>query len=181
MVSALDVARQFVLLAERDGELVDQLRLYKLMYYAQGWALAWYKEPLFADRIEAWPLGPVPAETRGALQAFGKNPVRDLGPPESLTDRAGQIIESVWHGYRKHSSIGLSELTHQEAPWKDAYRPANGAAHAVISEDALCEYFGAVHERETGEPAGSLAEADRAYHEGRTVSLDDVLEELSRP
>lgn len=34
-------------------------RLHKLAYFCQGWSLALTDEPLFANRIEAWPHGPV--------------------------------------------------------------------------------------------------------------------------
>ncbi|WP_375339284.1 Panacea domain-containing protein [Planktothricoides raciborskii] len=35
------------------------VKLQKLLYYAQAWALVWDKKPLFPERIEAWVNGPV--------------------------------------------------------------------------------------------------------------------------
>src|SRR5688500_5047510 len=42
----------------RDGAGRRQVKLQKLLYYAQGWLLAWYREPLFTDAVEAWAWGP---------------------------------------------------------------------------------------------------------------------------
>src|SRR5438552_2691079 len=61
MASYLDVARYFVQLAGEgeDGDPLTPMRLHKLLYYAQGWALAVLGKPLFTGRFEAWVHGPV--------------------------------------------------------------------------------------------------------------------------
>lgn len=176
MVPALDVARQFVILAARDGELMDQMRLYKLMYYAQGWSLAWYLEPLFNDRIKAWKQGPVPVSVRRKLKYHGGAPIQNLGRPESLTDRARNLIEAVWEKYRAHSAWGLSVMTHGEPPWKNAYRPdADGRCRTVITNEALLAYFGRLYEEDTGEPPGSEGKIERQHAAGELIPLADFL------
>jgi uncharacterized phage-associated protein len=35
------------------------MKLQKLLYYCQGWHLAWDGEPLFGEEFEAWLSGPV--------------------------------------------------------------------------------------------------------------------------
>jgi len=180
MVSALDVARQFVILAGRDGELLDQMRLYKLIYYAQGWSLAWYLEPLFDDQIKAWKQGPVPASIRRKLKFHGKAPIRNLGRPEHLTGRARDLIEAVWEKYRSQSSWGLSVLTHGEPPWKNAYRPdAAGRCANVITNESLLVYFGRLYEEDTGEPPGSEAKIERQHAAGELIPLDVALARLA--
>jgi len=61
--SAFDIANYFLLKAqeaqEEDQELISNLKLQKLIYYAQGIHLASEGTPLFPDRIEAWTYGPV--------------------------------------------------------------------------------------------------------------------------
>lgn len=180
MVSALDVARQFVILAARDGELMDQMRLYKLMYYAQGWSLAWYLEPLFDDQIKAWKQGPVPASVRRKLKYHAGHPIPNLGRPEALTTRERDLIQAVWEKYRKHSSWGLSALTHGEPPWKDAYRPdAPGRCGNVITNEALLDYFGRLYEEDTGEPPGSEAKIERQHAAGELIPLEEALARLA--
>ena len=40
-------------------ETTTTMKLQKLLYYCQGWHLAWEGVPLFEEPIEAWANGPV--------------------------------------------------------------------------------------------------------------------------
>ena len=52
MLSAQDVADFFLHpLVEEDGELMTNLKLQKLLYYAQGYALAILDRPMFPETI----------------------------------------------------------------------------------------------------------------------------------
>ena len=63
-IGAKIVARWFVNHADRaSGEAITQLKLQKLVYYADAWFLANFDEPLIKEDFEAWAHGPVvPAE-----------------------------------------------------------------------------------------------------------------------
>jgi uncharacterized phage-associated protein len=54
-VSIVDVAEH--ILAEQ-GEM-STMKLHKLLYFSQGWAMAWTGKPLFPEDFEAWASGPV--------------------------------------------------------------------------------------------------------------------------
>jgi hypothetical protein len=54
MMPAHDVAKYFVSLVDEEaGDSITNLKLQKLLYYAQGAHLALYDGPLFPERIEA--------------------------------------------------------------------------------------------------------------------------------
>ena len=57
--NAQDVANFFIGRFQEAQDPVTNLKLQKLLYYAQGWYLAFFDEPLFDERIEAWLHGPV--------------------------------------------------------------------------------------------------------------------------
>jgi uncharacterized phage-associated protein len=60
--SALTIAKYFLSIPDEDaGELVSNLKLQKLLYYAQGYHVAVHgiKGPLFNDKVYAWKHGPV--------------------------------------------------------------------------------------------------------------------------
>ena len=57
--AALTVAKWFIAWAEAEGEELSNLKLQKLLYYAQGHHLAEAHQPLFAEQIQAWSHGPV--------------------------------------------------------------------------------------------------------------------------
>ena len=58
MADVTDVARYVV---DRCGSLTT-IKLQKLLYYCQGWHLAWESDKLFDAEIEAWANGPVVQE-----------------------------------------------------------------------------------------------------------------------
>lgn len=60
-MKALDVAKYFLFLARNReaGDTISNLKIQKMLYYAQGYSLALFNKPLFDDRIEAWKHGPV--------------------------------------------------------------------------------------------------------------------------
>ena len=53
------VANFFLDQAQEEGQKLDHMKLQKLAYIAHGWHLAITGEPLFHERVEAWPYGPV--------------------------------------------------------------------------------------------------------------------------
>lgn len=62
--SALDIAEWFLyynrsIMEEYDAEYISNLKLQKLLYYAQGCYLALRDKSLFCDNILAWKHGPV--------------------------------------------------------------------------------------------------------------------------
>ena len=58
---AIDIANKLLTRAKREenGELMSNLKLQKMLYYEQGFHLAYFDTPLFKDEIEAWMYGPV--------------------------------------------------------------------------------------------------------------------------
>ncbi|HEU0080276.1 MAG TPA: type II toxin-antitoxin system antitoxin SocA domain-containing protein, partial [Longimicrobiaceae bacterium] len=60
MHSALDVAAWFLNEVDRkSGDSITNLKLQKLVYYAQAWAVTLLGRPLFEEKVEAWAHGPV--------------------------------------------------------------------------------------------------------------------------
>lgn len=122
---------------EEFGDNITNLKLQKLVYYAQGFHLAWYDERLFDDPIEAWAHGPVVRQLYVKYQACGSNPI--LSPegfdPNSIDEQTRELLEEVYAVYGQFSAWGLRNLTHDEAPWKDTQR------NQVIPDEAMKQYF----------------------------------------
>ena len=70
-VGVQDVAQY--ILDTLDG--VTTKKLQKLCYYAQGFALAKLKTPLFMDDIDRWQHGPVISSLWREYSQFGSNPI----------------------------------------------------------------------------------------------------------
>jgi len=141
MIPAIEVARYFLSLTDEDaGELISNLKLQKLLYYAQGFHLAIYDEPLFPESIEAWAHGPVVASVYHQYKKYGSEPI----PPEDVDfdifdeDTKG-FLNEVYCEFGQYSAWKLREITHDEPPWKDAYD--EDIPGRVITNEALLHYF----------------------------------------
>jgi uncharacterized phage-associated protein len=142
MTSALDAAKYLLTLDSQDaGDLTSNLKLQKLLYYAQGVTLALRDVPLFDARIEAWEHGPVCPPVYHAYKQHGSDPIP---PPQefdsmSLPGEDREILNEVHTVYGQFSAWRLREMTHEEPPYKGRYRP--GEKGIEIPRDALKAYF----------------------------------------
>lgn len=143
MATALDVAA-YILGVKGP---MTAMKLQKLVYYSQAWHLVWDEKPLFTDRIEAWANGPVVpvlyAQHRGRFALQRQE--RLGGDPTALTESERETIDLVLGGYGNATAQWLSELTHQEAPWRNARAEAGLAemqrGSAVIEPAAMHEFY----------------------------------------
>src|ERR1700692_4272491 len=117
MADALDVA-QYIL--EKCGPMTA-MKLPKLVYYAQAWAIVWDDFELFPEEIQAWKNGPVVRELWEKHR--GQYHVSEIanGLSNQLTKDQKTTVDDVLKFYGHHSAQWLSDLTHLEDPWKDAW------------------------------------------------------------
>ncbi len=138
-VSVFDVAAYIL---RKQGPMTT-MKLQKLVYYCQAWSLVWDEEPLFREKIEAWANGPVVRELydrhKGSFRIYGLS----IGDPSRLSRKQKETINSVLNYYGNKTSQWLSELTHQEDPWKYARNglTPNMRGSSVISHASMMEYY----------------------------------------
>src|SRR5262245_50729606 len=138
MTTALDVAGYLLTLpAEEDGDLISNLKLQKLLYYCQGFALVILGRPLFNAAIKAWEHGPVVPEVWHEFREHGANqiPVPENFDIEVLSAEERKLVDEVYSVYGQFSGWKLRKMTHSEPPWADTAR------NAVISHERMREYF----------------------------------------
>jgi uncharacterized phage-associated protein len=135
-ISANDVADYF--LSKNDetaGELISNLKLQKLLYYAQGFHLAITDKPLFPERIEAWIHGPVVPRVYHRFKDYGETALPAAGQRLSFDKETAELLEEVHQVYGQFSAWKLREMTHEEAPWKST------PPGATIPHSLLQSYF----------------------------------------
>jgi uncharacterized phage-associated protein len=139
-VRVIDVA-DYIL--NRAGSM-SAMKLQKLIYYCQAWSLVWTESPLFSDEIEAWANGPVVRalydKHRGHFR-IGKGFFD--GEIDRLSKDQCDVIVKVLDFYGSKDPQWLSNLTHMEAPWKDARRGLQPGerGHSIITKEAILEYY----------------------------------------
>lgn len=124
--------------------VITHMKLQKLIYYSQAWALVWDDAPLFPERIEAWINGPVSPDLFQELKgqfSIGPSSVDSKGDAKKLSDEQRQTIDGVVEHYGTHNSQYLSDLSHLEDPWRnarngipDSIRGSQEIIHASMSE-----------------------------------------------
>jgi uncharacterized phage-associated protein len=131
---AMTVAHAFVSFCNEHGDLVTNLKLQKLLYYAQGWYLALRGETLFPEQLEAWVHGPVCKEVYQECKIFGHKPIIWEDDLNSFSAELVEHVKDVWEAYGQFSAFDLEQLTHQETPWKEARK---GLASDAPSTNAI--------------------------------------------
>jgi len=118
------------------------MKLQKLVYYCQAWSLVWDEEPLFSDEIEAWANGPVVRSLyklhQGAFKIDGW-----YGNPDHLTEVQKETVLKVLEFYGGMTSQELSDLTHNEDPWRRArvgLQPGERGCRVIPHAD-MAEYY----------------------------------------
>lgn len=118
-------------------------KLQKLVYYAQAWSLVWDKAPLFAEPIQAWRHGPVVPSLYAAHHgAFTVSAVPG-GDPSKLAPSQRDTTVAVVDFYGRHDGEWLAEVTHREAPWRDARggMAAESKSNAIITTAAMEAFY----------------------------------------
>ena len=144
------IANYFLFRSDADsGDLLSNLKLQKLCYYAAGVINAVRtldERPLFNERIEAWTHGPVVPELYRLFRDHGSGSIPEYREFDisqlSEIDRA--VLDDVYNFYGQFSAWKLRDMTHEEAPWVDAMAMGQ---NTQITRQALKAHF----EQEVGD------------------------------
>ena len=118
------------------AENISNMKLQKLLYYAQGLHLALYDTPLFDDDIYAWEHGPVIPSIYKQYKANGANGISEFNSPDSGFTRDDEYaLEATQDNFGQYSAWKLRNMTHEETPWKVT------ALNHVIPKEIIQTYF----------------------------------------
>ncbi len=141
-LSCFDIAEYFIQLANDTGSFISNLKLQKLVYYAQAWHLALYDEPLFDEDFEAWVHGPIIPQLYHEYKKFGWHPIEQEAKPD-LPSKIREFLDELALEYFASDAYELEQMTHIEAPWIKARGnlPPDAASNSVIRQEWIKEYF----------------------------------------
>lgn len=139
MLNCYNVADYFLMKVDVEGgEVITNLKLQKLAYYAQSACLAFYDAPLFAETVQAWKHGPVVPELYRLFKGYSANPLPraegvDLG---LYSPRDRKLMDDVYVFFGQFAAWKLRAMTHEETPWLEA-----SPSEAVIPHASMRDYF----------------------------------------
>jgi len=138
MYQASDIAKYFIHYAnlEEDG-MMTNLKLQKLLYYAQGFNLALFNQPLFQEEIKAWQYGPVVEEIYHTYKEYLRNPIPEPEDfnSEVITLEDRELVDEVYSVFGKYTGTILVNFTHQEKPWMST------EINQTITHELMSDYF----------------------------------------
>jgi len=120
VTSANKVADFFLCFSMKHGDCLTNLKLQKLLYYAQAWHLVIFNEALFDDPIEAWVHGPVVYAVWNRFRDYRWNHITEKPDCPDLPLETKKHLIRVFGVFGKYSAYDLERMTHNEAPWKRA-------------------------------------------------------------
>lgn len=143
-MKALDVAYYFLLKANKEGDLITNLKLQKLLYYAQVWYLVNFDKPLFDDNLYAWDLGPVVKEVYLQFKQHKGHPIIIKNEDEiknrikkNIKESKIEYLDAFYDAYIRLSAHELVNMAHNEDPWKSAY----STTEKIINIDFMKNYY----------------------------------------
>ena len=158
MYNVLDISRYVINYSNDKGYGISNLKLQKILYFIQAFFLTKTAKrvPCFYQRIEAWDFGPVIPEAYREYKQYGSSNIPTIRSfikfdqeniwdiqrinynSNVIADEDKAMINLVVDKFSEYSATDLVELTHNQAPWSNAYVPYKN--NEITIED-IREYF----------------------------------------
>lgn len=147
MYDAFDVACYIVNKCIDNGKPVSNLKLQKMLYYAQAAFLVEDKK-LFNNEISAWRYGPVVEEVYYYFKKNVNKPItKKISPDEYLIldSRDSEIVDKVIEAKNQYDAFELVKDTHDESPWKSAINKGNNTISNIDIKNYFLENRGRIY------------------------------------
>jgi len=142
------IANSILEKARAKGMNLTMMQLVKLIYFAQGWYLAFRDKPITYHPAHAWQYGPVYPLVYKAFPNAGSSALsgvildRNTGTPYAaeLSDDESDLLDWIVDDYGKMHAFELSKSTHtDDGPWKITIDRAG--AYSEIPNSLMQSYF----------------------------------------
>lgn len=143
--TALTTAIADYILAEcrERGEILTNLKLQKLLYYADAWNLALCDKPLFGEDFRAWVHGPVLLSQYHRFKDYRwRSITEDIEKPQ-LDDELATFLDEIIDVFGCETAVALELMTHRELPWLEARgdTPPMEPSSAKISKETMKNFY----------------------------------------
>ncbi len=145
------IADYFIALSNERQSPITNLKLQKLVYYAQAWHMALLERELISEDFQAWVHGPVIPALYNEYRANGWKPITrdDLTPDafnkiqEQLPADTQKLLQDVRYEYFGLDAFELEKLTHNEDPWLITRKglPDDAPSDRIIDKALIKGYY----------------------------------------
>ncbi|MFF1527960.1 Panacea domain-containing protein [Cellulomonas sp. NPDC058312] len=148
MTTAMQIANWMFARAAASGvRNMSNMKLNKMLYFAQAHHLAATGTALFDDDVEAWDHGPVVYDVYSRFSRFKSDPIQmdDVPAAPELGEVAEDVLSQVWAIYADKTASQLRAMSHDDPPYVDHY---TGTHRTVMPVKEIRDYY------HRGAPAG---------------------------
>lgn len=138
-----DVADYLISECRERGEILTNLKLQKLLYYADAWNLALRDAALFDEDFKAWVHGPVLLSQYHRFKDYKWHPITEEIEKPQLPDDLSAFLDEIIDVFGSETAVSLELMTHREEPWLEARgdTPPTEPSTATISKETMKRFY----------------------------------------
>ena len=143
-IDAFTIAEWFIahnnqVVKYNSAEKISNLKVQKLLYYAQGCALASLGRPLFSEDILAWKHGPVVEQVYRKYQKYGSDGIAENPCIPNVGIEIEMLLINTYNSFAKYSAWELANHTHTEEPWR--FTQANQIIPLILIKNYFVNHY----------------------------------------
>lgn len=129
------------------GENLTNLKLQKLLYYADAWNLALRDQELFSEEFKAWVHGPVLLSQYHRFKDYKWKPITEAIKRPDLDANLSNHLDEIIDVFGCETAVSLELMTHRELPWIAARGdiPPTEPSTASISKETMKQFYRSVN------------------------------------
>lgn len=143
MIHSITVANEFIELSKKNGNLLTNMQIQKLVYFAHIiYAVRNDGDRLIDEDWFAWTFGPVEKRLYESLRAYGRSPVSEKIPfkKEIVDEKSMKCIKDIYDTYGNVSAYDLSVLTHVKGgPWYKTWM--GDGKFQVVPQELMYQFY----------------------------------------
>lgn len=142
MYKAIDVANYMIYLTSSCFDDVSNMKLNKLLYFAQGHYLQKNDTVLFEEPLEAWKRGPIVNTVYQMYKKYEDSSIKvyDADKLKIISECDRDFLLEIARVYGRYNAVELSNMTHiSKGPWHNSYK--KDKLHVIIPNELIKEYF----------------------------------------
>lgn len=119
----IDVCRYIIEYCNKENYGVSNLKLQKMLYFAQKYFVKFCDRKLFEEPIEAWEFGPVIPAAYAEYKHFGAGEIVWDGKKGRISEKDATILEILVNFLSRYTETQLLRIVQKETPWGKNYVP----------------------------------------------------------
>ena len=144
-ISPKNTANFLLIECRERGDVLTNLKLQKLLYYAQAWYLAIHNKPLFKEDFQAWVHGPALPSQYKRFKRFEWRPIleEDIAKPVLKDALIADHLLEIVNVFGIETASSLELMTHNEKPWQEARNgiPNDQPSTSIISKESMRLFY----------------------------------------